>query len=292
MANERMYRPNEEQLELLKRWYAPEVSEPVKPETTNAFGMKSGDAVSPKKSQVAADVSAEVVTEQLPVVTAEALEDIRQSAHDEGFEQGYTKGREKGILDGHDEGYEQGVEQGQTKGLEQGLAQAQEQIESQLAVLSSLIAQFQAPLDNQEQETEHALVELALNVAKKVIHTEVTQSTQPIIQAVTEGVKLLAHTGEIKISLHPQDIEVITTLWSEQELEKRHVELEPDLTLTQGSCEFESKMSSVSSDLEQRITQVFDDFYSQQNPNANENASSPPPDSGSSNQGDHQVDSE
>jgi len=264
MASDRVFRPNEEQLELLKRWYAPDVTASVSQEKTNAFGLTAKQIADRQQVPVVEEVpQPEPESVQL---TAQDLEEIRQSAHQEGYEAGFSKGKTEGVLAGHEEGYIQGVAQGQVEGHEQGIATGEAEIMAKLALLNQLVALLASPLDEQEQQIELALVDLALDVAKKVVHTEVTQNHQPIITAISEGVKVLGRNEPVTVRLHPQDIESVLSVWPQEQLDKRALELEADLTLTLGSCELESKLSSVTLDLNERIEQVFTDFYARPAP--------------------------
>lgn len=264
MSSDKMFRPNDEQLELLKRWYAPDVSKPLDQEATNAFGMTAADIAKQQSSTSVGSV--EEQEHQAATVTAQDLEQIRHSAHQEGQEQGYKKGHESGLINGHDEGYQQGLEQGKLDGHQQGYDQGKSEVEAQLSVLNQLVAQLHRPLDQQEQQIEQALLTLALDVAKKIVHTEVTQSPQPIIQAIGEGVKLLATNESITIRLHPQDLDRVQQVSNSEQLLQGNLLLAEDLTLSVGSCTVESNMSNVEFDLTSRIAQVFDDFHSQPKP--------------------------
>lgn len=269
MSSDRVFRPNEEQLELLKRWYAPDVTKAVNQQATNAFGMTAKDMVQAQaetKTKVEPELEEPPQQQEPAQLTAQDLEEIRLSAQQEGHDQGFSKGQAEGILAGHDEGYQQGLEQGKIEGHQQGYETGKAEIDAQLALLAQLVAQFEAPLADQEQQLEQALVELALDVAKKVIHTEVSQSHQPMVQAITDGVRLLGRHEPVTVRLHPQDLETISTIWPQDELIKRNMMLESDLTLTVGSCAIESKLSMVTLDLPARIEQVFNDFYARPAP--------------------------
>ncbi|NRA70770.1 MAG: flagellar assembly protein FliH [Gammaproteobacteria bacterium] len=277
MALDRVFKPNDEQLELLKRWYAPDVSEAVTKKTTNAFGMTPEAVTKQKPTRPVADSdnSTELIIEDVvdpATVTAQELESIRATAQQEGYDEGFSRGQEKGILSGHDEGYQQGLDQGKNEGQQQAYDETKVKIDAQLTILSQLIEQFQNPLAAQEESIEQALVALALDVAVKIVHTEVQQSTQPIVTAVSEGVRLIGKKEPINVRLNEQDIAAIEQLWDQEQLDKRNVTIEVDPAMTIGSCEIESHTSSVQLNLAARIEQVFDDFHSQPKPDIDPNS--------------------
>ncbi|NRA60067.1 MAG: hypothetical protein HRU25_03990 [Psychrobium sp.] len=262
-----MYKPTEQELELLKRWYAPEMSEKVAKEKTNAFGMSVSQVGKTKPKPVekqVEDISDTI--EQPQALSAAQLAEISDQAQEQGFEQGLKKGTEQGLLEGHTLGFDQGLEQGNEEGLKQGLAQSEIEINARFALLDALIAQLQHPLKAQEEALEESLLTLALTLAKKVIHTEISQSPLPIISAISEGIRALDNNETLKIRLHQQDLQHVSDYWSKDELAKRQIHLEHDVTLQPGDCHIESKVSSVNLPLSDRIEQVFDDLLGQEKP--------------------------
>lgn len=250
-----VYKPSDEELELLKRWYAPDVSEEVDKERTNAFRMNVANLSTPEPAAVdSAD------DEESNTLSAQALEEITQQAQEQGYQDGLTKGKEEGLLQGHQEGYDQGLVQGIEDGTAQGLEQAQPQIAQRVAIIDAMIAKLQQPLSNQDKAVESALIELALTLAKKIVHVEISQSKKPVIQSVSEGIKVIGSESAVNLHVNPQDLDIIENLFGEQKNEKTRLTIASDPALNIGDCYLETTNSSVSLNLEERINQVFDDF--------------------------------
>jgi len=268
MAIDSTYKPTEEELELLQRWYAPDVSKKVSPSRTNALGMNVADLANKKNelSQKESNVSVEDVEQPPGQLSAQELETISEQAKEQGFEQGLAKGKEKGIAQGYEEGYSQGVEQGVEAGKTEGLAQAQSQIDQKLALLDNLLLQLNDPIAQKNNAVEQSLVNLSLTLARKVIHSEVTQNPQPLQHAIGEGLNILGTQNAITVKLHPEDMTRIQQVWDDEACDKRNLNLMVDPSLNQGDCLLESATSAVTLDLEQRCSQVFDDFVSQESP--------------------------
>ena len=254
MSNE-VYKPTDEELELLKRWYAPDVGEKIDKERTNAFRMNVAGL---SKPQPVAEVI--VDEEESNTLSAQALEEITQQAQEQGYQEGIAKGIEEGLLQGHQEGYDQGLVQGIEDGVVQGLEQAQPQIAQRVAIIDAMISKLQQPLSSQDKAVENALVELALTLAKKIVHVEITQSKKPIIQAVSEGVKVIGGESAVSLHVNPQDLEIIENLFGEQQSDKNRLTIGSDPALNVGDCYLNTVNSSVSLNLDERINQVFDDF--------------------------------
>tara|TARA_B110001452_G_scaffold240173_1_gene221589 strand:+ start:213 stop:1157 length:945 start_codon:yes stop_codon:yes gene_type:complete len=250
-----VYKPTDEELELLKRWYAPDVSEEVDKERTNAFRMNVANLSTPEPAAV--DSTDE---EESNTLSAQALEEITQQAQEQGYQEGIARGKEEGLLQGHQEGYDQGLVQGIEDGVAQGLEQAQPQIAQRVAIIDAMITKLQQPLSSQDKAVEDALVDLALTLAKKIVHVEITQSKKPIIQAVSEGIKVIGGENTVSLQVNPQDLGIIESLFGEQQSEKNRLTIASDPALNIGDCYLNTTNSSVSLNLDERINQVFDDF--------------------------------
>lgn len=260
MSNE-VYKPSEEELALLKRWYAPDVSDDIDEQRTNAFGM---NVSSLKQTKV--DPNLEVDDPESNVLSAQELAEITQKAQEQGYQDGLTKGKEEGLLKGHDAGYEQGLEQGTEKGIAQGLAQVEPEIAQRMKVLEALIASFNDPIAKQQESIEKSLLNLSLTLARKVIHCEVTQNSQPLIQALSEGVRIIGQQVPVTVRVNPDDISAIEELYNDEKRTQANLILESDPTMLVADCVLETDSSTVTLNIEEKINQVFDDFLNQPAP--------------------------
>jgi len=268
MAIDGTYKPTEQELELLQRWYAPDVAKKVDQQRTNAFGMSVAQLQKNKEKRIVSqsEVAVEDVEHSPAPLSATQLHEITEQAQEQGFEQGLAKGKEKGLAQGYEEGYSQGIEQGITTGTEQGLAQAQTLVDQKLALLESLLSQLSAPLAQQHEQIELALVNLSLTLAKKVIHTEISQNIEPLHHAIGQGINLLGKGSPINVALNPIDFEQISVMWDQQARDQHQLSFTPQPSINQGDCLVESSASSVSFDLASRSAQVFDDLLGQERP--------------------------
>lgn len=256
-----VFRPDDEQMQLLERWFAPTVETARQQNSgNNAVGVAPEQVAAAAKARQQQAEAPEPEPEE-PTLTAQDLEEIRQSAYDEGFAEGRQKGTEQGLLEGHEQGYEQGVAQGREDGLAQGLASGEEQVQATIATLTTLLDSLNAPLQQQDERLEQELLSLALVLAKSVIHQEVEQNPQAVIKAVSEGIKSLgAEQGQVRVMLNPDDLPAVQQAWGEEELAKRQWLLMAEPSLARGGCQIETATSSVDMTLEQRIKSVFDHF--------------------------------
>ncbi|MBF0517377.1 MAG: hypothetical protein HQK97_09730 [Nitrospirae bacterium] len=97
--------------------------------------------------------------------------------------------------DAHDKGYQAGLTEGQ-KAYEEKAAQLIEQ-------LNTIIAQFRQLQERQMQQIEPQVVTLAITIANKVIHDELSSNPEIIVGLVKEGINRIEKTGQITIKIHP-----------------------------------------------------------------------------------------
>ncbi|NCP63992.1 MAG: flagellar assembly protein FliH [Paraglaciecola sp.] len=197
--------------------------------------------------------------------TAEEIEAIRAQAHAEGFAQGQQEGHEAGRLAGHQEGLEQGLAEGKEQGHAQGIAAAQEQIAENTASLVALISHLQKPVSKVDKVLERELVTLAVSLARAVIRSEVKTNENLIFQALSEGLKVLPiQESSYQIYLHPEDINLIQTHFSADEITRQAWNLIENPSMARGGCEIITQSNAVDVSIERRVRDVLDRFLLEQ----------------------------
>ncbi|MGF1739647.1 flagellar assembly protein FliH [Vibrio profundum] len=199
--------------------------------------------------------------EEPAALTAEELENIRQSAFQEGllsgqeagFKQGYDKGKEQGVADGHQEGFDNG----KNDGLEAG----QELVQTQIQNFVTIVNQFSQPLELMNDQVEKQLVDMVLRLVKEVTHVEVKINPQIILDTIKQSVECLPIAGHrVGIKLNPQDVEVAESAYNQQTREFHNWTLMPDPALSQGDVQIEISDSSVNYRIDERIKTVLHNF--------------------------------
>ncbi|PJC88266.1 flagellar assembly protein FliH [Vibrio sp. HA2012] len=200
--------------------------------------------------------------EDIPVeLTAEDIETIKRSAHEEGYHQG----QEAGFTAGYDKGKEQGLEAGQAEGFElgktEGITAGQEYIRQQVDIFMNLANQFAQPLELMNAQVEKQLVDMVLAITKEVVHVEVQMNPQVILDTVRESVEALPISGHpITLKLHPDDVAIIQSAYGEAELDCRNWTLVTEPSLNRGDVQIEAGESSVSYKMEERVRSVLQSF--------------------------------
>lgn len=175
------------------------------------------------------------------------------------FQQGYQDGLAQGSRDGYQQGYQQGVqsgeEQGRRDGIEQGRQQQQAQIDAQceraLAPLAIVEQKLEALAHARLLQQRDLIAELVAQVARRVIHAELTLNPRYIIGLVEESLRSLrGETEQLHIFLNPDDVQRLA------ELGVRNFQgwpLEADAELSLGDCRLETVQAELEVFVEERL---------------------------------------
>ena len=228
---------------------------PASEHVTNAFNRKSNWKYEPPEEQ----------PEEILPPTAEEIAEIRQAAYQEGFEQGKLEGNEVGHAEGKQQGYDEGKEQGIKEGTEEGLQAGQETLNAQLDTLQSVLDNLHQPTSQVNDQLKAELVKLSVSLARAVIRTEVNSNQDIVTGALNAGLKTLPiKENEYQISMHPEDVALIKSLYSEQQIEKSHWVFIDNPTMSRGGCDISTTSNAVDVSIERRSRDVLDRFLLEQ----------------------------
>ncbi|MFK7159761.1 FliH/SctL family protein [Marinospirillum sp. MEB164] len=239
--------PAEEQVPF-RRWEMPDLT-----------GIKRSIArrLDELEAQTAAAEQEEAPAEpQLP--TAEEVEALRAEAEQAGYqagqEAGHAAGYEAGRALGYQEGEAQGQEAGFQVGYQRGLDEAQHEIDAQLARLASLIHQLQGPIQELDFEVEQALLGLVDQLCRALIRREVALDRDYLRDIIKESIAALPPGYQrLNIHFHPDDLPLVEAACAS--LLDRY-QLTPNVNITPGGVELETRQSLVDATLEQRYKKL------------------------------------
>lgn len=170
--------------------------------------------------------------EATPSLSAEAVEEIRQQAHAEGFEQGRLAGAQE-----------------TRDALEK---QLQRQTREQANRVAHVIQQAQAGFDRLEHELADQLLELACDIARQVVRRELAQPMEPLRAVVQEALSLAVDDGRpVTLRLHPDDAALLQSADTELQTPLR-IQVQPDPHISRGGCVVESAHATVDARIEKR----------------------------------------
>ncbi len=176
---------------------------PAKPGLTawERWELASFDSVAPADAAVA-----EVRVETLPEVPTEDASAVPQrltfseeelsALKDAAYQEAFAEGRKAG----YDEGYERGKSEGEAAGRRESEALGKVQVEQ----LTELVQQLDSQIKGLDAAVADELLNLALEVARKVVAHTVATQPESVVDVVHEALAQLP-IQHASIHLHPED---------------------------------------------------------------------------------------
>jgi len=168
-------------------------------------------------------------TEEL--ITAEALQAIKDQAFTEGFE----------------------------SGRKEGLISAKDEIAKKSELLASLINELTEPLQQCGEKTQQELLELAFAISRQIVRRELKQDPDQLIAVIRESLKQLPiNSKNIRILLHPDDASIIRELLSiDQNSQDSRWQLIEEPSMERGGCLLKTENSKVDASVDRQVAVLF-----------------------------------
>jgi flagellar assembly protein FliH len=96
-----------------------------------------------------------------------------------------------------------------TDGFAAGIAEGREQLAAALAALTQAAAELAAMREQEGDALERDAVELALQLAEKVLAGAVTVEPERVIDVVRGALRRLAERRRVTVLVHPEDLELV-----------------------------------------------------------------------------------
>jgi flagellar assembly protein FliH len=167
--------------------------------------------------------------ELLRPMTAEQLEEVQESARQEGFRQG----------------------------REEGLAAGAQEIAQKTRECAALLDSLARPLAELDQQVVDELMALVAAVSRQIVRRELHAVPDEIVRVVREALAVLpSQSANVRVELHPQDAALVRELMPEGEGERAWRVVE-DPSLERGGCRVQSDVSRVDATVERRLNQTI-----------------------------------
>lgn len=165
------------------------------------------------------------------------------------------KEKERIRQEAFDQGYQEGYETGYREGYQAGEAKAQELIRKK----AQLVAQLQELHRNLYKEAEEHMVQLALEIAQKILRKQVEMDPQVVLE-VAKATLQEAHAGETYfLYVNPQDLKRAAKgkddLYS-QIPPGATLQIIADPDVSPGGCRVETEVGSTDGTLESQLAQL------------------------------------
>lgn len=148
------------------------------------------------------------------------------------------------------EAFTKGYAQGERAGLEAGGKRA----EAMLRRVAQTIEELGGLRQSLIQETEREMVQLALTLARRVVHREVTLDPELAAALAHVALERLGTTTPATIRLNPEDYTIVAqdgARWG-----TATVTVVPDPSISRGGCLVESAFGSVDATIEQQFDEL------------------------------------
>lgn len=135
--------------------------------------------------------------------------------------------------------------QAQEEGFQSGLAAGRLAAEAEVQRLRALLGEVEAVCKDVEGRIAHDVLDLALVIARQILHQEVHLDRTSLLPQVREALAGLPPIqGPARILLNPDDLTAVNVLLT-PELPGEYWRLVPDPALAAGSCRVETPVSSI-----------------------------------------------
>ncbi len=147
--------------------------------------------------------------------------------------------------------YQQGFNEGQAAATKQASAR----IDPVLAKLAASIQDLVAVRKRHLVESEVDAVKLAIAVARRILHRELSVDADSILGVVKATVERVDSRDVHRIRMHPDDVPALQRQLSSLDLPPR-VELAPDKTLERGGVIVETSRGSMDASISSQLAEI------------------------------------
>ncbi len=156
-----------------------------------------------------------------------------------------AKARKTQFAEARQKGFDEGFREGKAKSAELATA------------LAAALAHLEAPLAALDDEVEEALVDLACRIAKQVVRRELQLDRGAVVAITREALAALPlNARDIKVSLHPDDADILRESLVEADANPKWTLLEDPL-MSRGDVRVLSERSQVDATVNQRLTNII-----------------------------------
>ncbi len=159
------------------------------------------------------------------------------------------------------------AEQIEREARERGLADARAKADAEIARLAEPLRQQLAQSIEEvaslhasmAERAERDLVKLAIEIAKKIVHRQVTVDSEVALTLARVALARIHNRAQAKVYLHPDDF-VYVTKHLDRLPQGSSVELAEDRSISRGGCLIETEMGDIDARIEQQFAELERSF--------------------------------
>jgi len=154
---------------------------------------------------------------------------------------------------------QEAFEQGFAAGTQEGQAKAEAELAPLIAGLERIHEDFAAVKESFYADHQDIILELALKIARKVIHQEIVANDELVVNILTAAIKLAMDRERLKIRIHPDDLAIC--LERRPDIMKavdgiKQLLFEPDESIGKGGALIEYAFGEIDARIEQQFIEV------------------------------------
>ena len=209
-----------------------------------------------KRRSAAIEEEASAARKQIEEEVGEARLRAEREGRTGGFREGFARGREEGYRLGLEEGRRDGIREGQRTGFEEATRRVEAELSGAAAALADAAVKVRSERESLVREGRKAVVNLALEIARKLVKREVLTANDTVVRNVEKAVELIFRRGSIVIQVSPEDAPAIEKAlageprWAEG---FEAVEVRPMPDVSRGGCRLVSGAGTVDMTIETQL---------------------------------------
>jgi len=160
-----------------------------------------------------------------------------------------------------DNARKRGYAEGHNQGLAKGLAEGEDEVNSSLKRLGEIIVSLDKFRENKLAELSPDIIELSLEIAKKIVHKEIGLDRNLIVSVARDAIQKVGEKEEnVVIKVNQLDYEVMISyidLLKEQSGLK-NISVEPSAAISPGGCYIETPAGEIDARPEEQMMEIED----------------------------------
>lgn len=145
------------------------------------------------------------------------------------------------------------------KGFAEGLAAGEQQVLAQVSSLAEVGSRLAALEEILLRQHEQQLIELAVAIARNIVHQELTLDPETIVAIARRTIEEMPAHGPVTLKVHPDDYVVLHERLPALQREFDHLEhfqLVASETVERGGCLLETAVGQVDASLESQFSEI------------------------------------
>ncbi len=160
-----------------------------------------------------------------------------------------------------DNARKRGRAEGHTEGLAKGLAEGKAEVSASLKRLGEIIVSLDQFRENKLTELLPNIIELSLEIAKKIVHKEIDLDRNLIVSVARDAIQKVGEKEEnVVIKVNQLDYEVMISYIDmlKEQSGLKNISLEPSAAISPGGCYIETPTGEVDARLEEQMKEIGD----------------------------------